>query len=62
MVDKTNVANTLRVNLNAEVDEHLQKLKQFFGIQSDSDMIRFLINDKWHEIDLKMKKVGNSEE
>ena len=51
MVEKeVKIANALRVNLNPERDKDLTFIKKFHGIESDSDMIRFLIRKEKKEI------------
>ena len=40
----------LRVDLNNSLSKDLEDIKKYFGIMSDSDMIRFLIREKKKEI------------
>jgi len=42
--------NTIRVSLNEELTRDLEEIKQYFGINADTDMIRFLIRSKKKEI------------
>jgi len=42
--------NTIRVSLNEELTRDLEEIKQYFGINADTDMIRFLIRAKKKEI------------
>ncbi len=50
-MDKKNKA--LRVDLNNELSKDLVDIKNYHGIQSDSDMIRFLIRNHKKELILK---------
>jgi hypothetical protein len=47
---ESKIANALRVNLNEERNIDLVFLKKYHGIESDSDMIRFLIRKEKKEI------------
>ncbi len=40
----------IRVDLNEELAADFEDIKRYFGIMSDSDMIRFLIREKKKEI------------
>ena len=50
MAETSKIANALRVNLSNERDKDLTFIKKFHGIESDSDMIRFLIRKEKKEI------------
>ncbi|MFX0132026.1 MAG: hypothetical protein ACFFDN_00140 [Candidatus Hodarchaeota archaeon] len=40
----------LRVDLNEELTRDLDDIKKYYGIMSDSDMIRYIIREKKKEI------------
>lgn len=41
----------LRVNLNDELTEDFELIKNHYGMVSDSDMVRFLIKEKKRDIE-----------
>jgi len=52
-MEKKNIekkTNTIRVSLNEELTQDLGEIKRYYGINADTDMIRFLIRSKKKEI------------
>jgi len=53
MFTNKNYEKALRVNLDKNLAEELEKIKSYYGIKADSDCIRFLIKEKSREIKSK---------
>ena len=49
------IAATLRVNLGKDLAEKFNELKRFHGIETDTEMVRMLIQKRWKE-DIEKKE------
>lgn len=54
--DKITATLTLRMDFEGEWARKINKIKDFIGIQTTTDLIRYLINEKYREIREEEKK------
>jgi hypothetical protein len=47
IMTKNATPTVIAVQIRGSVKEHFEQLKEFFGVESDEELIRVIINDCW---------------
>ena len=47
----------LRISMDVEFFERLEKIKDYYGIRNNTEIIRFMINDKYRQLFGEKEKI-----